>query len=70
MDAEPEIEPLTTLSDESPANPRRYVWTLLNRRYHDTEHLSERCNTDQIIAKRYSAEPPKTKIPCRHCNVV
>lgn len=46
---------------------KRYIWSPFSKRYHDREHLSEKCNTDQLKHRRTGERPPIGKVPCKHC---
>lgn len=50
-----------------PRQSRRYILNLLEHVAHDRTHLTESCNTDQLVKKRMSETVPKSYRMCAHC---
>jgi hypothetical protein len=44
-----------------------FVWTPSKEVYHNTRHLDERCNTDQLKDRKEATRPPRNKRPCHWC---
>lgn len=45
----------------------RYIINRDNRTIHDSEHLNEKCNTDQIVHRRSTDVPFTWYHKCEHC---
>lgn len=45
----------------------RYIINRDNKVVHDSEHLNEKCNTDQIRLRRASDTIPQFYHKCEHC---